>query len=78
MQKAEQLDAVEKTAQRVENSETLTVRPPEDVKRMMAKAIREAGQNPSFWIFECVRAGLAKFAGKRDSLPSDYFTQNTK
>jgi hypothetical protein len=47
-----------------------TVRPPEDVRRLMARAIRDMGRDKGFWIWECVRLGLSQYAGKKDSPPA--------
>lgn len=44
------------------------MRPPADVRRLVARAIRDAGGDKSFWISECVRVGLAKYAGKKDAI----------
>lgn len=44
-------------------------RPDPDVRHLMQSVIGEFGRNKQFWIHECLRAGLAKYAGKKVSPP---------
>lgn len=46
-----------------------TLRPPEDVRRLVERAIKECGRDKTFWISECIRLGLRKYAGKKDGQP---------
>jgi hypothetical protein len=62
-------DPIEKAAESAE-SDFWTLRPPEDVRRMVARAIRDAGRDKAFWTWDCVRAGLTKYAGKKDLNPT--------
>ncbi len=51
-------------------SDHWTLRPPADVRRLVARAIKDRGRNKAFWICECIRLGLADYAAKRDAGPS--------
>lgn len=62
------MDPNEKSAISAE-SQFWTLRPPPDVRRLMARAIREMGRDKTFWISECIRVGLKKYAGKKDGGP---------
>jgi hypothetical protein len=64
-----QKDPLEKAARSAEQN-FWTVRPPEDVRRLMARAIRDMGRDKGFWIWECVRLGLSQYAQKKDLAPS--------
>jgi hypothetical protein len=64
-----QKDPLEKAARSAEQN-FWTVRPPEDVRRLMARAIRDLGRDKGFWIWECVRLGLSQYAGKKDAPPA--------
>lgn len=52
----------------VEEAPHWTLRnPPKDVRRILARAIREQGGDKNFWILECLRNGLKRYAtGKKD------------
>ena len=66
---------VPRAIQRAMNSTTTPIwclRPPKDVRRLVARAIRQGGHNKSYWVSECVRVGLAVLAcGKTDVAPKD-------
>lgn len=48
-----------------------TIRPPADVRRLVAAAIKDCGRDKAFWVFECLRAGLAaKYGGKKTEAPT--------
>lgn len=47
-------------------NEFWTLRPEPDVRRLVSRAIKENGRDKNYWIAQCVRAGLAKYAGKKD------------
>lgn len=48
-----------------------TMRPPADVKNLVAHAIKDLGHDKAFWISECIRASLGpKYGGKKTLAPS--------
>jgi hypothetical protein len=49
--------------------EIWTLRVPEDVQRLIARAIRTHGRDKTFWLCECARASLAKKYGGKKTLP---------
>lgn len=50
-------------------SEFWTIRPPKDVRELVAKAIRIEGRDKAFWICEAIRFGLRHHAGKKTESP---------
>lgn len=47
-----------------------SIKPPKDVRRLVARAIRADGRNKAFWVYECIRLGLGdKFGGKTTQEP---------
>jgi hypothetical protein len=41
---------------------------PEDVRRMVGRAIRENGGDKKYWVTECIRFALySKYGGKKDN-----------
>ncbi len=46
-------------------------KPPQDVRVMISRAIREHGRDKAFWVYECLREVLGKkYGGKKSSPPS--------
>lgn len=66
--KAIKRDPLQRAIQAAE-SKMWTVRPDEDLNRLMRRVIEEFGRNTGFWIHECLRAGLSQYAGKKDLPP---------
>lgn len=64
-----QHDPMERAIRSAEN-EFWTIRPPEDIRRLVAMAIRDEGRDKTFWVVEALRAGLAKYAGKKSPPPA--------
>lgn len=59
-------DPIDKAARSAEAA-VWVLRPDLDVRRLTSRAIRRYGRDRSFWIQECMRAGLAQLAGAKDA-----------
>ena len=60
---------MERAIKSVKEAPSWTLRnPPKDVRRLVERAIKEQGGDKNFWILECLRSGLKRYAtGKKDS-----------